>query len=301
VAVGQAAPLPTATATLPPVPTSTPDPEATQEPAVDVPVEEPEMLFSPEEQSLMVSARVDLEALAVEEMGVNRPSGWNGNLDVENPQLPLLLRLDLELLAASVYGANTRPDDWFGAINSTHLAIVRDIRHDLEILADSILGSRQRPTTWAGGEALYRCDRSTQALVSLLQKYAYYTISIAPNNPTFCDQLAIDISLFTEINLLPVNQGAGSSAPATVTVNTIYGVAFSDTSAIGVQGLIPEATVIQPIARSYAQFSNMTLVEGDGFRVFVERTNTSLTRDQWELLPDVAGLEYEIVCEANWC
>ena len=303
-AVGQTAPVPTATP--PPVipPTEVPDAETTSEPSVEPAVEAtPDMLFSAEEQALLISARVDLEALATEEMGVGRPQGWSGELDVNNPQLPLLLRLDLELLAASIYGAESRPDDWFGAVNSTKLAIARDIRHDLELLADTVFEMRERPGTWAGGEPYYRCDRSTQALVSLLQKYGYYTIEINSSNPNFCELLAKDIALFTEINLLPLNVVGGSSnTPSEVTVNNQYGVAFGDTSGLSIQGLIPEGTVLTPIARSYAQFSNMTLVEGDGFRVFVERTNTSIANDLWEALPNVAEMEVvEIVCEADWC
>lgn len=298
-ALGQAAPVPTATATLPPPTAIVPNPESTSEPVPEVAT--PEGLFSPEVQTLLVSARVDLEALAVERMGTQRPVGWSGNLDVNNPQLPLLLRLDLELLAASVYGPDTRPSDWFGAVNSTKLAIARDIRHDLEILADTILGSKERPASWAGAEPYYRCDRSTQALAFLLQKYGYYTINIDPASPNYCQQLAVDVSLFAEINLLPANSGAASGKSSVVTVNTQYGIAFSDRGASHVLGLMPEGTVIKPIARSYAQFSNMTLVEGDGFTVFIEWTNTSLSKDEWDALPNEADTQYTISCDADWC
>jgi phosphate transport system substrate-binding protein len=302
-ATGQTAQLPTAT----PIPTQIPVPETTEtapggEIVVDTDVEEaPPALFSVKEQNLLVNARVDLEALAAEKTGTTRPSGWSGNLDVNNPQLPLLIRLDLELLAATVYGANARPENWFGAVNSTKFAIARDIRHDLEILADAILGSTTRPATWAGSDALYRCDRSTQSLVSLLQKFNLYTISANAQSPDFCEQLALDISRFTEVNLLPTGAGGGSSAPGAVTIDTQFGVAFFDRGARATAGVIPQGTSVKPIARSYAQFSNMTLVEGDGFRIFIEWPNTTLSKTEWEKLPNEAEMEYETVCETGWC
>ena len=73
---------------------------------------QPESLFGdylPE----LINLRNDLELLATAVQGTTRPSGWSGNLDVTNPQLPLLIRTDMELLLADTLGFAV-PDGWFG-------------------------------------------------------------------------------------------------------------------------------------------------------------------------------------------
>src|SRR5689334_24388084 len=87
---------------------------------------------------ILISARSDLQLLAINTLGNNLPAGWNDSLDINDPQLPLLIRLDLELLAGALLGADKRPPGWFGTVLSTPYAIARDIRHDLELLADTV-------------------------------------------------------------------------------------------------------------------------------------------------------------------
>lgn len=316
-ASGQTA-LPTATATVPPpvATEETIDPVAATATALAitvnnaptvapvVPTADPDASFTPEIQELLVSARLDLELIADERMDTDRPVGWSGSLDIEDRQLPVLVRLDLELLAAVVYGAETRPDDWFGAVNSTHEAIARDIRHDLEILADDIYGGPGRPIDWAGAEPIYRCDRSTQALVELIERNDLYTLTANPGDRDYCEQVAIEISRYVEVNLLSesINIGAGGiSIPPDVTIQTEFAVAFFNRSASLRAGVVPPGTGVIPVARSYQTFSNMTLVQGEGFVVFVEWQNLNLTQDQWENLPDESGIEYETSCTADWC
>lgn len=260
-------------------------------------------VFQPEVQNILIQVRLDLELTAQEAIGAERPIGWSGSLDIENPQLPLLTRLDLELLAAQTYGIDSRPENWFGAVSSTHEAISRDIRHDLEILADDVFGET-RPADWAGSNPLYHCDRATQALVSLLDKNGLYTLTANPLSPEFCRQVEIEISRFVEVNLLNTDiriDQEGVSIPAEVTIETTIAVAFYNTSASQRAGLIPVLTGITPIGRSYLGFSNMTLVQGEGFLLFVEWQNTSLTQAEWRSLPDVADIEFEVSCSTLWC
>ncbi len=262
----------------------------------------PTQTFEAEVQVLLVEARLDLELLA-DDVSSERPPGWSGSLDIENPQLPLLVRLDLEVLAAQVYGIENRPDGWFGAVSSTQDAISRDIRHDLELLADDVLGVA-RPLEWAGGDAIYRCDRSTQALASLLEKNGLYILTADANSPDYCTQVALEVSRYTEVNLLAENvtfNEGGVEIPGEVQIETTLAVAFFNRSAAQRAGLMPVGTAITPVARSYQGFSNMTLISGDGFTVFVEWQNTSLTQAEWRALPDEASLEYETACTADWC
>lgn len=264
----------------------------------------PTPVFQPEVQNILIQARLDLEVTAQEAIGSERPVGWSGSLDIEDPELPLLTRLDLELLAAQIYGIDDRPTDWFGAVSSTHEAISRDIRHDLEILADDIFGDNARPAEWAGSDPIYRCDRATQALASLLEENGLYTLTANPLSPEFCRQVEIEISRFVEVNLLNtavrVNQ-EGVSIPAEVTIETTIAVGFYNTSASQRAGVIPVGTGITPLGRSYLGFSNMTLVQGEGFILFVEWQNTSLTQAEWRSLPDVTELQFETACSTVWC
>jgi hypothetical protein len=44
------------------------------------------------------------------------------------------------------------------------------------------------------------------------------------------------------------------------------------------------------------------LIEGEGYLVFIEYTNTDLSSEEWERLPSIDELEaYEPYCEAIWC
>ncbi|MEL6307635.1 MAG: hypothetical protein AAFQ52_05805, partial [Chloroflexota bacterium] len=297
---------PTAVPTIAAQPTAIPviEAEATAEPedVVEAPVEDE--LFTPEIQQLLVNGRLDLELIADEWIGTDRPPGWSGSFDITNPRLPLLLRLDTELLAAQVYGADERPDAWFGAVSSTQLAIARDIRHDIEILAEDVFEDGERPLSWAGADPLLSCDRSTQALVTLLFESGLYENTVNPLEDNYCEQVTVNVSRFVEVNLIGVDLQVGSEGvaiPDAVTIDTNIAVGFFNTSASQRAGVIPEDTGITPLARSYADFTNMTLVQGENFLLFVEWQNTSLTLEEWLLLPNAAELEFETTCGELWC
>jgi phosphate transport system substrate-binding protein len=264
----------------------------------------PTSVFTPEVQTLLVNARLDLELVVNELMGIERPAGWSGTLDINNPQLPILLRLDTELTAAIVYGAESRPAEWFGAINSTTFAIARDIRHDVELLADSVFFGGQRPSGWAGADPVYRCDRTTQAMVTLLRNSGVYTVTIDPFSANFCEQLRNDITLFTEVNLLNPDVQVGASGVAVggdIQIDTNFAVAFFDVHARQRAGVIPFGTAVTPIARSYNGFSNMTLVQGEGFLLFIEYQNMNIDQQAFRVLPNYEGRDFETVCNVIWC
>ncbi len=249
---------------------------------------------------VLVSARSDLELLANSQLGSERPVGWSGSLDINDPQLALLVRLDLELLLARLLGADTRPDAWFGAVPSTPLAVARDIRHDIELLADIVIAPSVRPPDWSGDAPLMRCDRATQSLVALLQREGRFTLTTDPNQPDYCRRAAVEVSQFVEVNLL--GAGAASAArPDGYRANNSQALAFLDRGASRRAGIIPLEAVFTPLARSYTQFSNMALVRGDGFEVFVDYTSTTIPREVFETLPDVSAAASAPVCAAAWC
>jgi phosphate transport system substrate-binding protein len=307
----------------PPVPTQAPPPVPTQAPAPEVPREDsaPETQpeapaaptetgqdFNAETELLLTQVRADMDALAEQQLGAQRPEGWSGSLDTTDPNLVLLVRLDLELLTGTLLGQETRPANWFGAVQSTPSAIARDIRHDLELLADEVYGLGERPDAWVGGDPLLRCNRATQALVNLLQRGGFYTLDVDLNAPDFCQQAEIAASRFSELNLLAVPEGGRIFSPSAIgrtpgayTIETEFAVAFLDRTAAQSVGVIPAGSPIRPVARSYAQFSNMTLVEGDEFLLFIDYRNSNLTTEEFEDLPDIAEQEFAPFCSARWC
>ncbi|MDZ4670183.1 MAG: hypothetical protein SH821_04890 [Phototrophicales bacterium] len=275
-------------------------PEAPIDPITQPPVQ-------PSETTLLLAARSDLENLVNATRAGVRPDGWTGAIDISDPNLALLIRLDLELLAGALVGANFRPDGWFGVIASTNFAIARDIRHDLELLAETILGAT-RPTGWVGSEPLLRCDRTTQALVRLLELNGVFALQADRTAPDFCARAAREASVFVEVNYLATGTAVGERISPNVvgatggeTVNSNFAVGFFDTSAIGRAGVIPNGTTVRPLARSYTQFSNMMLIGGNGFVVFIDYLFTTVTDDMFEALPNVTTIEYSVSCAADWC
>lgn len=250
---------------------------------------------------IMVNARGDLELLANATMNGQRPEGWNGNLDVNNSQFPILVRLDLETLTGTLLGADTRPPGWFGPVPSTAFAIARDVRHDLELLADTVSGLNVRPPGWVGADPIMRCGRAVQNLVSLLEQGGLFTLNVDPGTVDYCDQAERQASVFAEANLYPKTGAAGNAAPGAAKINSKFAVAFLDKSATKRAGIMPDGTAITPVARSAAQFSHMMLVSGVGFEVYVDYQFTTVSEDQFNKLPDAATLKDTPSCTADWC
>lgn len=263
-----------------------------------------------------LNARNDLEILANATIGtINRPAGWSGSYDVASPEMALRLRLDLEILTDQLL-PNVRPDGWFGVQTSTSYALARDIRHDLELLADTVIAPSVRPPNWLGDDPMMRCDRSTQTLVELLVSRNLFMPTSSPASPTYCTDLSNEVTVFTEINLLDRsaappsdesnndNTNTNDNAPAVPNNVTVIGadaVAYYDRSAQQRAGIIPDGTIIEPIARSYAQFSRMTLVRGEDFVLFVDYQNTTLDSTAFEQLGDVNVIDYQTTCQPEWC
>lgn len=269
-------------------------------------------VIDPAAVPLLINARNDLELIASQQLSGQRPVGWSGSIDVNNAQLPLLIRLDLELLAGTIFGAEVRPSGWFGAVPGTTIAISRDIRHDLELLADSVGVVNVRPSGWAGDDPLLRCPRAVQSLINVMERGGIFTLSVGTNEPNFCALAEIEASQFAEQNqvlgqrgVALANPAASGSAPTSAggsgQITGPFAIAFLDRNANQQVGAIPVGEVVAPVARSYVQFSRMTLVRGSGFEVFVDYRDTSLTDDQFAALPDVNSVAAAPTCTVPWC
>lgn len=286
--------------------------QATAQPTALPPTATPTPIPAQDALPVLASGRSDLELLAESLIGGQRPPGWSGSFDINDPQLALALRLDLELLVATVYAVDSRPSGWFGAVGSTPFAIARDIRHDLELLADTLLQPNVRPPGWSGSDPLMRCNRATQNLVGLLERGGV-ALAADPNSPDFCALIEVEASQYVEANILSVTGGAASATLLDTSesgaaassgggeASTDFTLTFLDRNATQRGGVLPLGTRFTPLARSYAAFSNMMLVEGDGFVVFVDYTQTSIDDAAFNALPDVDAGEYVVVCTADWC
>lgn len=257
---------------------------------------------------ILLNARTDIELLANQVMGADRPVGWSGSLDIYDTQLPLLIRLDLELLAGYVVAPDQRPPGWFGAVPSSAYAIARDIRHDVEVLADVVNQPNIRPPGWAGSDPLQRCDRAVQTLVNVLERGGVFSLNVDLNSPDFCHLAEVQASRFAEVNLLSNNGSGGQTAgaasvavPGTVQIQSEFAVAFLTRFGSKRVGVIPLGELVTPIARSYTAFSKMMLVQGSGYIVFMDYRATTISDEQFAVLKDVDTVGAEPGCTAAWC
>jgi hypothetical protein len=192
-------------------------------------------------------------------------------------------------------------------VPSTPFAIARDIRHDLELLADTTLQPNVRPPGWAGDRPIYRCDRATQTLIAVLERGGVFQLTLDPLAPDYCQQAAVEASRFAEANLLsnpaPGAAPGSASVPAagSVAVNNNFTAAFLDLNARQRVGLIPNGETFTPVARSANPFSNMMLVRGNGFEVYVDYATTAVTTEEFQALPTVETVPPNPACTASWC
>jgi hypothetical protein len=119
---------------------------------------------------LITNIRTDLETLAdLAFAGGTRPSTWTGNGDTSSPSIIADIWYDNEQLADAVFGASIRPDNWIGATSSNAFLVVRNVRHDLELAANELVGEDIRPQNWAGAPRIFRCSRTVQNTLFVLQ------------------------------------------------------------------------------------------------------------------------------------
>lgn len=267
--------------------------------------------FDADSLQLLIEARSDLELLANDRLGVERPPLWSGSLDIYNAELARLLRLDLELLVGTLLAPDQRPPGWFGPVRGTSLTFARDIRHDLELLADAVVQPNVRPSGWVGGDPLLRCDRAVQSLVSLLERSGF-VLPLNPNVPDFCAQAELQAAQYAEANpalaaaaAAPgqvITAPAGPVAPpGSARIIGALALGFLNRYATEHIGLIPVGTTFTPVARSFTEFSRMMLIRGDGFELFIDHRDSTVTEAEFAVLPDVDGVSVTTTCEAAWC
>jgi hypothetical protein len=78
-------------------------------------------------------------------------------------------------------------------------------------------------------------------------------------------------------------------------------LAFLDRYATRYVGPIPPGIAFTPVARSFTQFSHMTVVRGEGFEVLVDYATTTMNENRFSRLPDLNITPTNPHCDAEWC
>lgn len=254
---------------------------------------------------ILNNLRSDLESFATQQLGGTRPIGWSGETNLSNPEFVMLLRLDLEFLAGDLLGSDVRPGGWMGPVAGTTMSIAFDVRKDLELLVKTInLG--QPIAGWIGASPLASCSRLTVMLVEYLISNTNYSLNVDPTVSDFC--LAVENDTTRYLGDHPDIARPGEEKPQEPVQSIIthfvqgdFSLLFSDRSGSGKLGLIPKLTPFVPVARSYAEYSNMMLVRGEGFEGLVEYPFTSINRQEFQQLPNIDDFTISPYCTAYWC
>jgi hypothetical protein len=144
----------------------------------------------------LFNLRQDMEFLADEVYGIGeRPENWTYEpvlgseipvLDFDSPTLVPDLWFDGEKLADAVFGDDVRPPEWFGATSTVPQILARNVRHDLELTADEFFGSALRPPEWGGAASIFRCDRTLQNFVRIVEDIYGETLTTPDGSLSYC-------------------------------------------------------------------------------------------------------------------
>lgn len=138
--------------------------------------------------------RGDVETLADSVFGLGiRPSGWTGNGNVDSPTFVSDLWFDNEVLADAIFGQGIRPETWIGAPTANATIIVRNVRHDVELSADEVFGVGQRDDLWRGAPGIYRCERTLQNTLSMLQTFYRITLRTPESAINYCQAVQAEL------------------------------------------------------------------------------------------------------------
>jgi hypothetical protein len=143
--------------------------------------------------SFVTNLRSDMEQLASAIFGgPTRPTGWIASISTSSPTYVSDLWFNNELLATELFGSEERPDNWIGVTAPNAGILLRNVRHDLEVAADAQFGRNTRPDVWLGADAIFRCDRALQNVVTLLGRAYDAEFQTLPSAVDYCRAVAIE-------------------------------------------------------------------------------------------------------------
>jgi hypothetical protein len=150
-------------------------------------------------------------------------------------------------------------------------------------------------------------------MMRILERNGLFVSDADPAHPNYCQQVETQIGQYAEVNLVNRNVNVqtgevgstgvigGSNFSGSATALPDVGLAFLDRYATQHVGKIPPTVSFTPVARSFTQFSRMTLVRGDNFEVLVDYKTTTIPAQTFATLPNVNDVGINTVCNASWC
>ena len=248
---------------------------------------------------LILAVRGDLERLADERLGLNnRPVDWTNNRDISSPTLAGDTFIDLELLASELLG-DERPLGWIGALSNSGGLIFRNLRHDLELLADLAMGFNIRPRGWQGLEPLARCQPILQDIVFAVRANFEFSQTVIVQ-PGLCEQAAEAANFFVE-NIPPEEAQIDIlEGESRFLIESQWAFSYMDVAATQYMGIMPGGTRMRAWYRNYGE-STMMFVSGTDFALWVDRRWTTLSQNIFDSLPTRAGIAPLTFCDADWC
>lgn len=139
------------------------------------------------------------------------------------------------------------------------------------------------------------CGRTIAAISALLKRDLDFGPATLPG-ADYCARLETEIVVFIEALLAdPTAEGiAGQSRGA---------FAFIDFGARQYVGEVPQGASFKAVARNALPDSTMIYVVGPDYAVFVDYNFTTLSADEFAILPDYRDYTGGIrpSCEASWC
>ncbi len=138
------------------------------------------------------------------------------------------------------------------------------------------------------------CGRLAANVSQLLTNKYSFSPQAKPDSPDYCASLETEMNTFIEAMFRP-NEGINATSKDAF--------AFVDYAAQQYVGIMPAGTNFTAVARNSLPGSQMMLVVGENFEVFLDYAYTSLTQAEFESLPDYRDYQGELKfhCDASWC
>lgn len=257
-------------------------------------------------QALFGAVRGDLERLQDELYGVGiRPTAFGYppfeavNRDASTPSFVTDLVRDLDLAADAQLGVGARPTGYVTPNANLDPLNYLTVRRNLELLTDATYGEDRRPAGWQGVNPLERCDPVLRILSFLVQSaYNFDPGSVDSVTPGYCTRLSNAVNTIVENP--PVIDVAAVVNEQRTNGTSNFAFTYLDVAATQYMGIMPGGIPFRAIYRHYGR-SNMMLVSGDNFALYIDRRFTDFSETSFRSLPTTENVTPLTFCDAGWC
>lgn len=138
------------------------------------------------------------------------------------------------------------------------------------------------------------CSRTVNNIMALLKRDYKFAPQARPDTSDYCADLETEINVYIE---------AALTEPPGIDGESMGAQAFVDFGTRQYVGIMPRGTKFLAVARNKLPGSQMAFVKGENFSVFIDYAFTTLTLDQFQMLPDYQDYDGDIRpgCRASWC